>query len=173
MEIVTIMLAGELTHEDTMGNKAVMRAGEVQYMSAGTGVRHSEVNNGKESTHLYQIWLMPKQNGLAPSYKQKDFTSILNENKNTLVPVISDVPHGEVILIQSDASIYKAVLDKGKSLTNKILKGRGVLIYITEGELNINSTTFAKGDQARISSEESINILAIENSEFVLVDVLL
>jgi redox-sensitive bicupin YhaK (pirin superfamily) len=175
MEIVTIMLSGELTHEDNMRNKAIMRAGEVQYMSAGTGVMHSEVNNGTTQTHLYQIWLMPKQNGLIPNYKQKDFTEIINknENKNKLIPIISDKEVDHAIVIQADARIHRGILDEGKNIIYNIEKNRGVFIYAIKGKIEIDSTSFEAGDQARISDLERLDILAKENSELILIDVML
>jgi redox-sensitive bicupin YhaK (pirin superfamily) len=170
MEIVTIMLEGELTHKDDMGNEATMKKGEVQYMSAGTGVTHSEVNLAKEKTHLYQIWIMPKQRNLKPNYDQKDFS---DSPKNELVPVASDKEMGHAIHMQADATIYRATLEKEKTLQYDIEDNRGVFIYLTEGELEINGTKLEKGDQARIENEKSLIISAHEDSQFVMIDVIL
>jgi redox-sensitive bicupin YhaK (pirin superfamily) len=152
-----------------------MRAGEVQYMSAGNGVMHSEVNNGNTQTHLYQIWLTPKENGLIPNYKQKDFTEIINknENKNKLIPIISDKELGYAIVIQADARIHRGILDEGKNIIYNIEKNRGVFIYAIKGKIEIDSTSFEAGDQARISDLERLDILAKENSELILIDVML
>lgn len=173
MEIVTIVLEGELSHQDNMGNSATIRKGEVQYMSAGTGVVHAEMNQSQESTHLYQLWLLPKKNGLTPTYGQKDFSEM---EKNVLVPVASgreEENRDGAIEIQSDATIYKATLEKEKTITYTPEKGRGVFIYITKGTLEINDTVFTMGDQARIEGEESLTIFAQEETELVLLDVVM
>ncbi len=170
MEIVTIMLDGELTHQDNMGNTKTMKKGEVQYMSAGTGVTHAEMNNAKEQIHLYQIWLMPKMRNLEPAYDQKDFSQM---EKNILVPVASDKDLDRAILIEADAIIYKAELNKEKEIEHAVENGRGVFVYVTEGTLEINGETFEKGDQARIENEKSLSLSAKEGSKFVLIDVIL
>lgn len=171
MEIVTIMLEGELTHEDSMGNVRTMKKGEVQYMSAGTGVIHSEMNNRKEQIHLYQIWLLPKSRGLVPAYDQKDFS--LDMRKNELVPVVSDVQVGGAIIIQAEATIYLAEFEKGKSTTHSLQKGRGVFMYITEGAFSVNGVVCSTGDQMRIVDEEKIEIVANENTKFIMINVLI
>lgn len=171
MEIVTIMLDGELTHEDSMGNTATMVAGEVQYMSAGTGVMHSEVNNSKHDTHLYQIWIIPKQKSLTPRYAQKNFN--IKSRKNILVPAASDLEKDGAININADATIYLADFDADKRFEYKIESNRGVFIYVTRGGLEINGTDFKAGDQARIEKEESLIILAKDKVEFILIDVAL
>ncbi len=171
MEIVTIMLEGELTHQDDIGNTKVMKQGEVQYMSAGTGVTHSEMNMSKEKTHLYQLWIMPRVRNLSPDYDQKTFDGV--EGMNTLIPVASNVEKNGVIVIQADATIYKAQLESGKAIDYYPAQGRGVFIYITEGVLTINEIEFAKEDQARIEDEEKLTIIAKETSAFVMVDVIL
>lgn len=167
MEIITILIEGELSHQDNIGNSATIRKGEVQYMSAGTGVVHAEMNKSQESTHLYQLWLLPRKNGLTPTYDQKDF---LNIRKNILVPVASGYGEDGAIMIQSDAIIYKALLEEGEGLTYTPKAGRGVFFYITKGLLEINGTAFTGGDQARIEAVGSINIVAPEETEFIVVD---
>jgi redox-sensitive bicupin YhaK (pirin superfamily) len=169
MEIVTIMLDGELTHADSMGNTETMKSGEVQYMSAGSGVTHSEVNNGKSTTHLYQIWLTPKEKSLKPAYNQKDFS--INMQKNILIPVASDLEKEGCINIKVDSTIYMAQFESDNSLDYKIENNRGVFVYITSGSVEIGDTLFSTGDQARIENEENIKIVAKENTEFVLIDV--
>ena len=167
MEIITIVLEGELSHEDSMGNRSTIQEGEVQYMSAGKGVVHSEMNHGSKRTHLYQIWLLPKRNSLTPTYDQKNFSE---SKKNELVPVVSDAPAGDAIIIQADATIYKGCFEQGKSYTHSIEQGRGVFIYVTEGTLLINETLFEKGDQARIEDEETIMLTAQTEARFILID---
>lgn len=179
MEIVTIMLSGTLTHEDSMGNRKEIHQGEVQYMSAGTGVVHSEMNLGQEEVHLCQIWFMPKSRGLAPAYDQKDFGEM---KKNTLVPVVSghvydsdgvtgDVQDHCAIIFQADATVYLGLFETGHTTNFEQKKGRGVFVYVTEGLLSINGTTFAAGDQARIEDENVLTLAAQESARFILIDV--
>ncbi len=169
MEIVTIVLSGELTHTDSMGNSGVIKAGEVQYMSAGIGVMHSEVNNGDEQVHLYQIWIMPKSKNLQPSYGQKDFTGI--KEKNILVPVVSDKQIGQAIQIQADATIYLSELEASKKIAYELQSGRGLFVYVTEGAIIINAAEFAAGDQARIVDEKEIQMIGKMDAKFVAIDV--
>lgn len=178
MEIVTIMLSGTLTHEDSMGNRKEIHQGEVQYMSAGTGVVHSEINLGQEEVHLYQIWFTPKNRGLTPAYDQKDFGEM---KKNTLVPVVSGSTSGsddstigstrDVISFQADATLYLCIFDGGNTTVYEQKKGRGVFVYVTEGLLSINGITFAAGDQARIEDETTLTLTAQDQSQFILIDV--
>lgn len=108
MEIVSIIFDGELTHEDSMGNKSVIKKGEVQRMSAGTGVVHSENNSGDSVTNLYQIWINPGEPGLGPSYEQKDFSDV--SKKNRLLPVVSGHTIDGALAIHSDSTIYVSEL---------------------------------------------------------------
>ena len=170
MEIVTLMLTGELTHQDNMGNSATMKGGEVQYMSAGTGVIHSEMNNSKERTHLYQIWIVSKERELEPMYDQKDFSHM---ESNVLVPVASGKDKEGAIPIRADATIYRANLHKDHTIAVPVEQGRGVFIYVTKGKIEINGDSFKEGDQARITNENRLSIIAIGDSQFVLIDVIL
>ncbi len=167
-EIVTILLEGELSHQDSMGNKETIRKGEVQYMSAGTGVVHAEINESKQQTHLYQLWLFPRKGGLTPTYDQKDFSVI---QKNMFTPVASGYQKEGAIRIESDATIYKGLFEKDFSMEYKVENGNGVFIYITNGSLEINGIVFTTGDQARIENEESLTISSTETTECVMVEV--
>lgn len=169
MEIITIVLEGELTHTDSMGNSGSIKSGEVQYMSAGTGVMHSEVNQGGDKVHLYQIWIMPKEKNLKPNYGQKDFSSRVE--KNILVPVASGDMHDSALTIQADATIYLGELEAGKELTHHLKKGRGLFIYITEGSLVVNGTHLVVGDQARITEEETVQIVSENDAKIIALDV--
>lgn len=172
MEIITIIHSGELTHKDTIGNEEVIRRGEVQYMSAGTGVMHSEINKGKEKTHLYQIWIAPKKQNLPPVYKQKDFTELVTPN--SLTPVVSDSPLHDALQIEADATIYLGnVEDNTKVLTYSQKSDRGVFVYITEGTITINGNDFKSGDQARSVGESDLIIQSKGLARFVLIDVIL
>lgn len=175
MEIVTIMLEGELTHADSMGNTGVIRKGEIQYMSAGTGVRHSEVNNGSERVHLYQLWFLPKKKNLPPRYAQKNMILSAQDN-NRLIPLVSDkqienVPN--LVHIESDITLYTSYLETDKKLNYIVNKNRGLFIYIEKGSLMINGDLFEAGDQARITGEESIEIVCMVDSSFIAIDVVM
>lgn len=168
MEIITIVLRGELTHKDSMGNIGTIKAGEVQYMSAGTGVTHAEMNEGDVPVHLYQIWIEPKERALTPTYAQKDFS---NTFKNSLVPVASDVFEGEALTIQASATIYTSNLEKGETITYVLGRHRGAFIYLTKGMLTVNDVVCMKEDQLRIDDIEILTITAEEDASFVMIDV--
>jgi redox-sensitive bicupin YhaK (pirin superfamily) len=167
MEIITIMREGVLTHRDSMGNMKTVSAGEVQTMSAGTGVAHSEVNMGKVPVRLSQIWIEPWQMNLQPTYGQKDFSKL---EKNVLTAVASGQEKEGAIGISANVTIYLADFDKGTELSYAIEKDRGVFIYLTEGEMKINEEFFKQGDQARIRQEEKIELTSA-SAKFVLIDV--
>ncbi len=169
MEIVTIVLDGEVTHQDSMKNKAVIKAGDVQRMSAGTGITHSEYNWGDKPVHFYQIWIYPDQNGLRPSYEQKSFSSLLK--KNTLLPVVSGQGFKDVIKMHADSTIYLAEVEKGKSIDFKSDPSRGIFVYITNGDITINGQRFKNNDQARISDESNLRFRTDEDTKLALIDV--
>jgi redox-sensitive bicupin YhaK (pirin superfamily) len=171
MEIITIVLEGELTHQDTMGNTKTISKGEVQYMSAGTGVMHSEINNLSTPVSLYQIWLTPQARNLHPSYDQKDFSLKLRSNALTMV-ASGDATDG-AITIQADATIYQGKLEKDAKFTYVQRQRRGIFVYVTEGVVEINGILFETKDQARITTEETLTFFGKEKSSFVLVDVAL
>lgn len=173
MEIVTIVHNGTLTHQDSMGNTGTIKAGEVQYMSAGTGVTHAEVNQEKEPIHLYQIWMFPDEQNLAPQYEQKDFSSM---QKNVLVPVASGQKDSVqdlsgAIPIRTNTTIYKATMDPEKSVRYSLGKERGLFVYIKSGSAIINGITFEAEDQARIMDETDVLIKATESTGLVALDV--
>jgi redox-sensitive bicupin YhaK (pirin superfamily) len=169
MEIVTIVLKGEMTHEDSMGNKAIIKAGDVQRMSAGKGLTHSEFNLAKEPVHFYQIWILPDEHGLQPTYDQKTYAS--SEWKNLLLPVASGQGVSETVTFHTDATIYRCDLDKGKSVEFDVTKTRRIFIYLTEGEMSVNGKNMETKDQARIDTDDSLSIKASTNAAFLLIDV--
>ena len=168
MEIVTIVLDGEITHQDSTGTKETVKAGEVQAMTAGTGVVHSEYNLGGEPLHLYQIWIRPSKAGLAPSYGQVKFAP--SDWKNKFLAVASGQGKKGAAKINADATIYRCALDKGKKLAHDS-GGRRALIYLTDGALEINGAKLGQNGQARIEGEASVEITAEKNSHFILIDV--
>ena len=130
MEIITIVLSGAVAHSDSMGNKTVIRAGDVQRMTAGTGVRHSEFNFETEPLHLYQIWIMPDKRGLAPSYEQK--TIRIADLKNQLRAVASiDPSHQDVVSLNTDATIYLSDMDKGHEHRFENAANRRLFFHVT------------------------------------------
>ena len=169
MEIVTIVLEGEMTHKDSMGNKAVIRAGDVQRMSAGTGLTHSEFNLAERPVHFYQIWIFPDEEGLAPTYDQKNFGA--GDWNNRLFPVASGRNIPGAVTFHTDATIYRCGLDAGKGVTHAATAGRRIFIYLTEGRITANGKALSAKDQARIDIDEPLLLKARERSELILIDV--
>lgn len=169
MEIITIVLSGEITHSDSMGNKAVIRAGDVQRMSAGTGLTHSEYNLGREPVHFYQIWVYPDEPGLAPSYDQRHFEA--EEWRGRLLPLASGRGLDGVVRFHTDATIYRADLARGQRIDFTPGECRRVFVYVTEGELCVQDTVLSSKDQARIDSEEVLPLLAQKDTQLILIDV--
>jgi redox-sensitive bicupin YhaK (pirin superfamily) len=169
MEIVTVVLAGEMTHEDSMGNRAVIKAGDVQRMSAGTGLTHSEFNLADSPVHFYQIWIFPDESRLKPSYDQKTFGS--TQWKNRLLPVASGQGIPDTVTFHTDATIYRAALDAGTEVVSEQTAGRRLFAYVTTGRLDVNGVTLGASDQARADVDEPLCWRAIEDSEFIVIDV--
>ena len=169
MEIITIVLSGEMTHEDSMGNKAVIKAGDVQRMSAGTGLTHSEYNPAKSPVNFYQIWIFPDESGLKPTYDQRPFSP--SQWKNNLLPVASGKGIPDTVTFHTDATIYRCDLDQGQSVVFESTTGRRIFIYLTDGKLAVDGEILEKKDQARIDIETPLAINASTDAEFLLIDV--
>ena len=169
MEIVTIVLKGDMTHQDSMGNKTVIRAGDVQRMSAGTGLTHSEFNLSDKPVHFYQIWIYPDESGLKPTYDQKKFEPVVWENK--LCPVASGQGISDTVTFHTDATIYRCSLNAGRSVTHKDTFGRRIFVYLTNGQISANEMALKSKDQARIDIEEPLTLYAEQDSELILIDV--
>ena len=170
MEIITLVLEGEVSHEDTLGNRTTIRTGEVQRMTAGTGVAHSEMNRQDKPLHLYQLWFMPSQKGLAPSYEQKDL-GFLKGHKNELVPLATGQRVLEdVVYLNSNSTIYWSNLDSGKTLVFKTFPLRLTFIYVKEGSITVNGTALGPNDQARLDAEDVLEITATRDSQLILID---
>jgi redox-sensitive bicupin YhaK (pirin superfamily) len=168
MEIITYVLSGEVAHTDSMGNSGIIKPGDVQRMSAGTGIYHSEVNPLGEELYLYQIWIMPKQRNVTPTYEQKRFEDA--EKKNTLRLVASpDGAEGSVTIGQ-DAKLFASLLDSGKSISQDIAKGRAIWIQCVAGVLLANGIELKTGDAAAITDEEKLVIEAKDDSHILLFD---
>jgi redox-sensitive bicupin YhaK (pirin superfamily) len=169
MEIVTIVLDGEMTHEDSMGNKTVIKAGDVQRMSAGTGLTHSEFNLAEKPVHFYQIWILPDTLGLEPSYDQRNFTP--EQWRNRLLPVASGQGLSDTVTFHTDATIYRGELDVGKHIEFENTPGRRVFIYLTHGELSFDGLILNSADQARVDTEKPLELEANTDTGFILIDV--
>ena len=169
MEIVTIVLNGEMTHKDSMGNTSIIKEGDVQRMSAGTGLTHSEFNLAKIPVHFYQIWIYPDIKGLEPTYDQRSFKP--SSWKNRLFPVASGQKNSGVVTFHTDATIYRGDLDPGMEISFKAKESRRIFIYNTSGSLQINDEKLSEKDQARIDVEKNLILKAKSDTGFILIDV--
>ncbi len=156
MEILTYIIDGELSHRDSMGRGATIKQNDVQRMSAGTGVMHSEVNQSKAPVHLLQIWLLPEAEGLKPSYEDRTFS--LEEKQNRLRLIASHDGRDGSTTINQDASVYASVLDSGKSVELELNPKRHAWVQLISGELDVSGTKLEKGDGAAISGENKLRI---------------
>lgn len=155
MEIVTYVLEGALAHKDSMGTGSTIVPGEVQRMSAGTGVLHSEFNHSKtDEVHLLQIWIMPEKKGIEPSYEQKFFADEEKLNKWRVV-ASNDARDGSV-KIHQDASIYATLLEEGKQVDYTLEKGRHAWVQVARGSVELNGNRLNAGDGAAISDEQAV-----------------
>ncbi|SEH32145.1 pirin family protein [Magnetospirillum fulvum] len=169
MEIVSYVVAGELTHTDTTGSTGVLRRGDVQYMNAGTGIRHSEVNASvSEDVRLLQIWILPPRPGLPPSYRQETVSDA--DKHNGLALIAGPEGSGAALVTYRDVRVYAALLEAGRALTHPLNPGRGVWIQVVDGHLAVNGVALESGDGAAIESEETIRITAPDRAEFLLFD---
>jgi redox-sensitive bicupin YhaK (pirin superfamily) len=169
MEIITYILEGALQHEDSMGNGSTIRPGDVQRMSAGTGVRHSEKNSSPtEAVHLLQIWILPHTVGLDPSYEQKAFTEDDRRNNLRLI-ASSDGKEGSVVIHQ-DASLYASIIEQGANVTHLMPETRYGWLQVARGAVDVNGEPADQGDGAVIVGESKIEIAAREPAEILLFD---
>jgi redox-sensitive bicupin YhaK (pirin superfamily) len=170
MEIITIVLEGEIAHEDSLGNKTTIHAGEVQRMTAGTGITHSERNNTEKPLHLYQLWFLPNKAGLNPSYEQKRIDFF--DAKNELIPLVTGQKVlADVVYMNSNSTVYYGQLKEDKELDFQTFDIRKTLIYLTEGELFVNGVQVLVNDQARVEKVDLISLKAAKDSRFILIDV--
>ena len=168
MEIVTYMVEGELEHKDSMGNGSVMRAGEMQRMTAGTGVLHSEMNPSDQKTHLLQIWILPEITGLEPGYEQKMFDRGSKLNRWCLLG--SREGNNGSLTVHQDVSILATILEADQSLDYEFADGRIGYLQVVRGELTINGDHISAGDGAQVSSTDKVELKAQDESEVLLFD---
>ena len=168
MEIISYVLSGELEHRDSIGNGSVIRPGDIQRMSAGTGVRHSEFNASKTNpVHFLQIWIMPEKRGLQPSYEEKNFS----QTKGNLTLVGSKDGRNNSVTIHQDVNLYLGSLDKSDRLIYKIDDNRAVWLQVTKNEVKLNDRLLQAGDGAAIMDEAELAIAGNSpDSEILLFD---
>ena len=169
MEIITYILEGQLAHKDSMGTGSTIQRGDVQRMSAGTGVTHSEFNASQDETvHLLQIWILPKYTGLHPSYEQKYFD--VKEKQDRLRLVASPDGRDGSVTIHQDTLMYAGILSKGKELSHSLANGRRAYAQVARGALKVNGERLNAGDGAKITDENKIVFAALEDTELLLFD---
>lgn len=170
MEIITYVRKGAITHQDNLGNRGRTEAGDVQVMSAGTGVAHREMNEEDEVTQIFQIWIMPNETGLPPSWGAKPFPK--GERSGVFVTLASGLPGDtEALPIRTDARLVAATLEAGKSAEYRIAAGRKAYLVLATGQATINGVAAKAGDGVAIRDEQVLEVSADEDSEIVLVDV--
>ncbi|HWP64700.1 MAG TPA: pirin family protein [Candidatus Limnocylindria bacterium] len=169
MEILTYMVAGSLQHRDSMGNGSVIKPGEVQRMTAGTGVTHSEMNpSPTEPAHLLQIWILPERPGLPPSYEQREFPA--PERRDRLRLVASRDGRDGSVTVHQDVDVYAASLSPGATVELPLQPGRHAWVQVVRGVVAVNGTALADGDGAALSGERSVRLDAHGDAELLLFD---
>ena len=169
MEIITYIIDGALEHKDNMGNGSVIRRGEVQRMTAGTGVMHSEFNHSHEDlTHLLQIWILPERAGLTPGYEEKSFDEA--DKKNRLRLIASRAAREGSLKIHRDVDLYATMLDKGRSLSHVFADGRSGWVQVVSGDVRVDAATLSAGDGAAIAQMPALELHALADTELLLFD---
>lgn len=170
MEVVTIILDGELYHKDSLGNETHLKAGHVQRMSAGTGITHSETNEGDNFAHFYQLWFIPNKRGIAPSYEERNF-DFLDESEGLIPLVTGQKVLEDVLYMNSNSTVYYGKVSQGKDIDFRTFKIRKSLIYVVKGSILVNNVEADKNDQIRLEEYDIVSIHGRSDAEFILVDV--
>jgi len=169
MEILTYVIRGELSHKDSMGNGTTILPNEVQRMTAGTGVLHSEYSSPTDETHLLQIWILPEEEDLEPGYEQTLF--VPEEKKGKLKLVASRAGSDGSVRIHQDVNLYSSILANGETVEHKLAEDRHAWAQIVKGEIDLNGETLQKGDGAAVSDENLLKIKSLaDETEFLLFD---
>lgn len=169
MEIITYMLKGAIRHEDSMGNGSVIKAGDVQRMTAGTGITHSEFNASRtEPVHLLQIWLLPERNNLTPGYEEKHFDPAEKQDRWCLVA--SRGGRQGSLHINQDVELFASVISEGKTLDYTMQPDRSLYIQVARGSLRLNGELLDAGDAAKVDTQQAVSLLALEEAEILLFD---
>ncbi len=169
MEIVTYVLDGVLRHKDSTGGAGLIHAGEVQRMTAGTGVAHSEFNPSEsETVKLLQMWVLPERAGLKPSYEQKQFTS--EQRTGALLPIASGQDAPGAVKVHQDVTFYVSRLRAGDQVSHELKPGRRAFIYVIDGEITLGGENLSAGDQARVTDVTKLEISGASQGEIILID---
>lgn len=169
MEIITYMLQGKLRHQDSLGNGSVIRSGDVQRMSAGTGIVHSEFNaSDRTQAHLLQIWLLPEKNGIAPGYEEKHFDEAQKRDRWCLIA--SRDGKEDSLHIHQDVELYATVLSTGRQLSYHAKPGRSLYIQVARGSVILDGVMLEAGDAAKVDEQHAIELKAAEEAEILLFD---
>jgi redox-sensitive bicupin YhaK (pirin superfamily) len=169
MEILSYVLAGALQHKDSMGNGSVIRPGEVQRMSAGTGVTHSEFNPSRsEVVHFLQVWILPEAEGLPPSYEQRQFAR--EERRDALRLVASRDGRDQSVTIHQDAAVYASLLSGGAEVVHRLAGERHAWVQVASGQVSVNGRALGPGDGAALSDESAVRLAAASDAEVLLFD---
>jgi len=169
MEIISYVLEGALQHRDSIGTGSIIRPGDVQRMSAGTGVAHSEYNASKtEPVHFLQIWLLPNERGIKPSYEQKAFPD--TEKRGRLRVVASPDSRDGSVAIHTDALVYAGLFDKGEAAELRLDRGRHAWVHVARGKVRVNARELKAGDGAALSQEDVIRIEGVDGGEVLVFD---
>lgn len=170
MEIITYVRSGAISHKDSMGNKGLTKAGEVQVMSAGSGIRHSEINNQDDAVTLYQIWIMPNKQGVKPRWDQERFpTTPVKGQLPLLVSGRAKDQRQGVLFIHQDAAIYGGRVNKGDAVTTPIK--HQAYILVSKGDIEIDGQKLTQGDGAEITKQPNVKIKALSDAEILILDV--
>ena len=169
MEIITFLISGLLEHKDSMGNGRVIRPGEVQYMSAGSGVRHSEFNHAPDQeTHFLQIWILPNQRGIAPGYEQKTISPA--SKRGALVLVASPQPQPQAVALHADAHMYAGLFDGAEEAHLPLQAQRKAYVFLVRGSLQVNQQPLSAGDALMVSDETQLHFAQGQDAEVLVFD---
>jgi redox-sensitive bicupin YhaK (pirin superfamily) len=169
MEIITYVLEGALEHKDSMGNGSIIRPGDVQRMSAGTGVRHSELNPSQdELVHFLQIWILPERAGMPPSYEQRSFSP--EEKRGTLRLIASKDGRNGAVTVHQDVNLYAALLAPNEVVRHELSPGRHAWLHVVSGEVELDGQRLSTGDAAGISDAGTLEVGAARDAELLLFD---
>ena len=169
MEIISYVLEGALEHKDSIGTGSVIRPGDVQRMSAGTGIRHSEYNASKtDPVHFLQIWIVPEQDGLAPTYEQKAFSD--DEKRGKLRLIGSRDGRDGSVTIHRDVDLYATLLTDGEAVAHDLADGRGAWLQVARGSVKVNGAALKAGDGLSVTEPGNISILGVDDAEVLLFD---
>jgi redox-sensitive bicupin YhaK (pirin superfamily) len=169
MEIISYVLAGGLAHKDSMGNGSVIRPGDVQRMSAGTGVTHSEFNaSDRDAVHFLQIWIEPASRGIAPGYEEKRFEP--ESKRGRLRLIASPDGHEGSVTIHQDARLFAALLDGADAVAHALAEGRRAYVHVIRGEVEVNGERLAGGDAMKLAGVKDVRLANAKNAEVLLFD---